>query len=232
MSSSTRTSSRPADPSWVRRALLAAAILLAAAGVCSLAFAFGQSNAPQLAPPVSGELAGPAAPAGAVPAPPGRAEARPVSLEIPALDLNRTLLAVGLAADRTLEVPPFEQADQPGWYERFPAPGDRGPAVIVGHLDSPDGPAVFAKLDTLDAGDEVRVRRTDGRTAVFVVDRVAAYPKDDFPSHLVYGDLDHPGLRLITCGGPYDAGAGGYQDNTVVYASLARFEPRAGQQTP
>lgn len=224
MSSSTRNSSRRADPSWVARALLAAAILLAAAGTFALAFAVGQSRAPEVVPPPTAEIAGPAAPAGDVPAPPGGAQAQPVSLQIPAIAVDRSLLRVGLAADRTLEVPPFEKADQPGWYDRFPAPGDRGPAVIVGHVDSPDGPAVFNRLDTLDAGDEVRVGRTDGMTAIFVVDRVAAYSKDDFPSHLVYGALDYPGLRLITCGGPYDAGDGGYQENVVVFASLTRFD--------
>lgn len=227
MSSSTRTSSHPRR-AWVPRALLAAAIVLAVAGTCALAFAFGHSRAPQVAPPsINPEVAGPAAPAGALPAPPGRTQARPVSLQIPALGVNRNLLAVGLAADRTLEVPPFEKADQPGWYERFPAPGDRGPAVIVGHVDAPDGPAVFNKLGTLRTGDEVRVRRSDDLTAVFVVDRVAAYPKDDFPSRLVYGAIDYPGLRLITCGGPYDASDGGYQDNIVVFASLTGFDRQA-----
>lgn len=224
MSSSTRISSRRVDPSWVSHALLAAAILLAVAGACALAFAFGQSRAPQVAPPPTAEIAGPAAPAGDVPAPPGRNQAQPVSLQIPAIAVDRELLQVGLAADRTLEVPPFAQADQPGWYDRFPAPGDRGPAVIVGHVDSPDGPAVFNRLDTLTAGDEVRVRRSDGLIAIFVVDRVTAFPKDDFPSRLVYGAIDYPGLRLITCGGQYDDGDGGYQDNVVVFASLTRFD--------
>lgn len=224
MSSSTRTSSRRADPTWVSRALLAAAILLAVAGTCALAFAWGQSRAPQVTPPPTAEIAGPTAPAGDVPAPLDGTQAQPVSLEIPAIAVNRELLQVGLAADRTLEVPPFAQADQPGWYERFPAPGDRGPAVIVGHVDSPDGPAVFSRLGTLTAGDEVRVRRSDGLTAIFVVDRVTAFPKEDFPSRLVYGAIDHAGLRLITCGGPYDAGEGGYQDNVVVFASLSRFD--------
>lgn len=208
----------------VARTLLAAAILLAAAGTCALAFAIGQSHAPQLAAPPTAEIAGPAAPAGDVPAPPGGTQAQPVSLQIPAIALDRSLLRVGLAADRTLEVPPFANADQPGWYDRFPTPGDRGPAVIVGHVDSPDGPAVFDRLDTLHAGDEVRVRRSDGMTAIFVVDRVTAFAKDDFPSRLVYGAINYPGLRLITCGGPYDAGAGGYQDNVVVFASLTRFD--------
>lgn len=224
MSSSTRISSRPGDPAWVSRALLAAAILLAVAGACALAFAFGQSRAPLVSHPPSAEVAGPAAPAGDAPLPPEGTQAQPVSLEIPAIAVNRELLPVGLAADRTLEVPPYDQAEQPGWYERFPAPGERGPAVIVGHVDSPDGPAVFNKLGTLTAGDEVRVRRSDGITAIFVVDRVTAFPKDDFPSRLVYGAIDYPGLRLITCGGPYDAGDGGYQDNIVVFASLTRFD--------
>ncbi|WP_109506426.1 class F sortase [Nocardioides speluncae] len=224
MSSSTRTSSRPGSGPFIGRALLAAAIVLAVAGACALAFAVGQSGAPQAAPLAPGATtpAGPAGPAGAQPASPRLA--RPVSLQIPSLGLDRTLLTVGLAADRTLEVPPFEYADQPGWYERFPTPGDPGTAIIVGHVDSPAGPAVFDRLGTLRAGDEVRVRRTDGRTAVFAVDRVATYSKDHFPTSLVYGAIGYPGLRLITCGGRYDADDGGYQDNTVAFASLTRFD--------
>ncbi|MDQ4118194.1 MAG: sortase, partial [Actinomycetota bacterium] len=101
-----------------------------------------------------------------------------------------------------------------------PTPGERGPAVIAAHVDWAGRAGAFAGLDTLRPGDAVRVRRADGATVEFVVDRVAQYPKDRFPTGEVYGDLDHAGLRLITCGGRFDDGARSYQDNVVVFASL------------
>jgi hypothetical protein len=55
---------------------------------------------------------------------------------------------------------------------------------------------------------------------VFRAERVAAYPKDQFPTEAVYGNIDHPGLRLITCGGEFDHHAGSYVDNIVVYATF------------
>ena len=147
----------------------------------------------------------------------------PVRLEIPEIGLDRRLLRLGLDEHEKLQVPTMAQADQPGWYRYSPTPGDIGPSVIAGHVDSTDGPAVFYRLRELEKGDTIRVRRADGRLAVFVVDRVQLVRKSRFPTEEVYGPIRYAGLRLITCGGSYDQNRGGYQRNLVVFAKLERM---------
>jgi hypothetical protein len=83
-----------------------------------------------------------------------------------------------------------------------------------------NGPGVFYKLHDVKAGDQVTVTRADGSKPVFRVTRVAQYLKDQFPTKLVYGNIDHPGLRLITCGGTFNSQTGHYEDNLVVFADL------------
>ena len=140
----------------------------------------------------------------------------PVSVRVPSIGLDTGLLRVGLNPDRSLEVPSsFSVA---GWYEQGTAPGAVGPAVVVGHYDSVDGPGVFYLLDRLVAGQRVHVRRADGSRVEFVVDRVERVGKDDFPTSAVYGPVDRPELRLITCGGVFDRGSRHYRDNTIVFA--------------
>jgi sortase (surface protein transpeptidase) len=107
-----------------------------------------------------------------------------------------------------------------GWFSGGPAPGALGPAVIAGHVTSDGAPAVFHRLGTMQRGDQVTVTREDGKTAVFTVTRLARFSKSQFPSRAVYGPIDHAGLRLITCGGTYDAARHRYLDNVVVFASL------------
>ena len=145
----------------------------------------------------------------------------PVRVEIPAIGVRSPLLLLGLAEDGTAEVPATGEADQAGWYRYSPTPGELGPAVIIGHVDSEAGPAVFHRLQDLTPGDVIRVHREDARVAEFIVDDVESFAKETFPTEQVYGDIDHAGLRLITCGGDYDRGAGGYLANTVVFATLA-----------
>lgn len=151
------------------------------------------------------------------------ARSAPIAIDIPAIGAHSELLTLGLNDDGTVEVPPLDVPDsQAGWYRYSPTPGELGPAVILGHVDSKQyGPGVFYRLGELVAGDRISVARADGPVATFVVDRTVRYPKDDFPTDEIYGDIDHAGLRLITCGGVFDPDAGSYQDNTVVYASLA-----------
>lgn len=141
----------------------------------------------------------------------------PVSVTIPAIDVRSSLIGLGIADDGTMQVP--EDFDQAGWLETGPAPGDRGPSVIAGHVDSKSGPAVFFRLRELAAGDRVQVRQRDGDVVAFTVRRIERYPKDDFPSAQVYGPVPGPVLRLITCGGTFDHSSGHYRDNVVVYAS-------------
>ncbi|KGH48232.1 class F sortase [Modestobacter sp. KNN46-3] len=142
----------------------------------------------------------------------------PVRVQIPAIGVDSELMDLGLQADGTMEVP--AGGFPAGWYTGAPTPGERGPAVLAGHVDWGGAPGVFAELRDVVPGDEITVSRADGSTAVFAVQEVGQYDKDDFPTAAVYGDIDHAGLRVITCGGVFDELAGSYLDNTVVFADL------------
>ncbi len=145
----------------------------------------------------------------------------PVSLDIEAIDVHSDLHHVGLDAAGAIETPSGALYDHAAWYKHSPAPGSVGPAIILGHVDSAaDGPSVFFRLGELRRGDRISVTRVNGSVASFVVDAVKSYAKDDFPTKLVYGDLEHAGLRLVTCGGEFDEVAGHYRDNIVVFARL------------
>ncbi|WEV24642.1 class F sortase [Streptomyces sp. 71268] len=145
--------------------------------------------------------------------------ARPSTVTIPALRLDAPVVGLGLDRHGRLTTPAVDAPRVAGWYERGPSPGERGTAIIVGHRDTRRGPAVFLELPTLRRGDLIEVARHDGRTAVFTVDAVRAYPRSDFPDHAVYGDAGRPELRLLTCGGPFEPGRG-YRSNVVVFAHL------------
>jgi hypothetical protein len=146
------------------------------------------------------------------------AASKPIRIEVPAIGVDSDLMALGLQPDGTLEVPP--DGFPAGWFTGAPTPGERGPAVIVGHIDWVTGPGVFYELGSLSVGDEIRVSRADGSVAVFTTTQLAEYPKDAFPTALVYGDIDHAGLRLISCGGSFNTRTGHYEDNIVAYAEL------------
>lgn len=168
-------------------------------------------------------------PASAPPTAPSPAASRglgasvPVRLEIPAIAVSTELMSLGLNADGTVEVPPLRADSPAGWYRNLKTPGEVGPAVILGHVDTAhDGPAVFYRLRELHPGDRVTVRRQDGSVAVFVVERVVEVPKTDFPTDAVYGPVDYPALRLVTCGGTFDRLRHEYRSNTLVYATLER----------
>lgn len=152
----------------------------------------------------------------------GLARSAPTSIEIPRIGVDATIMSLGTNPDGTVQVPPLDKADQAGWYEPGASPGETGNAVIVGHVDSAVlGPAVFFDLGALTPGDTVTVRRADGVPATFTVDSVKSYPKTAFPTELVYGPSDRPGLRVVTCGGQFDQAAKSYPDNIVVFATLA-----------
>jgi hypothetical protein len=142
----------------------------------------------------------------------------PVRVEIPALGTDSELLDLGLQPDGTLEVPP--DAVTVGWYTGGPTPGELGPAVIVGHVDWAGTQGVFYDLRNMVPGNQITVTRADGSVAVFEVRSNEQFPKDQFPTTAVYGDIDHSGLRLITCGGSFDPAARSYLDNIVVFADL------------
>lgn len=143
--------------------------------------------------------------------------AAPVRLRIPAVHVNSSLLRLGLARDGTIEVPhPYDIA---GWYKEGPRPGQPGPAVIVGHVDSKaNGPGVFYNLYRLKSGTAILVDRADGSTVTFRVTKVSRVPKTQFPTDLVYTPTLQPALRLVTCGGSFDRSKRSYRDNVIVYA--------------
>jgi sortase (surface protein transpeptidase) len=149
----------------------------------------------------------------------------PAGLRIPAIGLSVPVSELGLNPDDTVEVP--TDFAKPGWFELGPSPGQTGSAVILGHVDSYKGPAVFYRLRNLKAGDDVEVSLADGGVARFVVNSVAMYPKEQFPAQQVYGAHAGSALQLVTCGGEFDSKARSYRSNVVVYTSLAAVTPGA-----
>ena len=176
------------------------------------------------APSASGPPAPPTAPAAAPGAPAAQPQvlpaSTPVTLEIPSIGVRTELLRLGLRENQSLEVPPDGPGAPASWYNQSPTPGDRGPAVLLGHVNATDGgKGVFADLRSLSSGDRINVVREDGTTAVFEFQRGEAYGKDEFPTLTVYGNTPGSELRLITCDG-YNPDTGEFDDNYVVYAAL------------
>ncbi len=160
------------------------------------------------------------------PAPTGQGAATPLPhspptrIWIPSIAVSSSLVRLGLMPDRSLEVPSdFAVA---GWWAGGPSPGEKGSAVIAGHVDSKSGPAVFFALRQLRRGDTVWVKREDGTQVRFVVQRLEQVPKMHFPTQEVYGPEPYAALRLITCGGAFDRSTGHYVDNVIVFAAAAR----------
>ena len=143
----------------------------------------------------------------------------PTRLRITSLGVDQPLEVLGLGP--TGELKPPNSYEKPGWFGKGVVPGDAGPAVIAGHVDSTKGPAVFFELHTLRADDVIEVLRGD-QWVSFRVTGLQRYPKDEFPSERVYGPTPFAELRLITCGGTFDRRARSYRDNIVVYAIIVR----------
>jgi sortase (surface protein transpeptidase) len=145
----------------------------------------------------------------------------PTHLSVPAIGVDADLKRIGLDTTGRIRTPPLERDSHAYWLSVSPTPGQPGPATIIGHVDSAAyGPGVFFRLGALRQRDTITVTRADGTVAEFEVERVVAYPKARFPTHAVYGNTDHAALRLITCGGTFDAGRRSYQQNIVAYAAL------------
>ena len=153
----------------------------------------------------------------------GTVRSTPLTLTIPAISLSVSLGTLGLNPDGTVQVPTVMQ--QPGWYRLGPSPGQIGSAVILGHVDSYEGPAVFFKLRLLVAGDIVNVTLADGVVAQFRVTSVATFLKSSFPDDEVYASHGYSALQLVTCGGTFDTGTGHYLSNIVVFTSLVGLIP-------
>ncbi|WP_217169162.1 class F sortase [Streptomyces sp. AC512_CC834] len=161
-----------------------------------------------------------AAPSATGPATSALPRSKPVRLLIPEISVDAPFTDLAIGDKGQLEPPPAGDTNLVGWYAKGASPGEKGTAVIAGHVDTKTSAAVFARLDQLDEGDVFQVERADGRKASFVVDSAETFEKDDFPSERVYGDADRPEVRLITCAGDYDRKAKDYTDNLVVFAHL------------
>lgn len=142
---------------------------------------------------------------------------RPIRLVIEAIDVATSLVRLGLQPDQTVEVP--TDPERAGWYTLGPRPAAKGSSVILGHVDSQAGPAVFERLSEVRPGTRIDVQRGDGSVAEFVVTKLATYANAEFPARRVYARQGGRRLNLVTCGGEYDPDRGGYQANVVVYST-------------
>lgn len=222
-----RGGGRRTSPVRVAALILVALLTVAGGGFLAAALTMEPPQPPQpaaeAAPPGFDPAGGqPAdAPTGPDGEPVSLGESVPVRIEIPTIDVDTKIMQLGVDDDNQVEVPPLDKAQQAGWYKYGATPGEIGPAVIIGHVDSYKiGPAVFFYLGELEPGDRIEVDREDGSTATFRVDGVKSFPKDDFPHGLVYGPTTTAQLRVVTCGGRFDKKQRDYPDNIVVFASL------------
>ncbi|MYS22936.1 Sortase family protein [Streptomyces sp. DvalAA-14] len=165
----------------------------------------GQQEQPGTPPPTGG---------------PSMARSEPTLLSIPDIGVSAPFTKLSLGADGRLEAPPEDNSNLAGWYGDGPTPGERGNAIVAGHVDTKTGPAVFELLSLLKKGQPVAITRADNSVARFTVDSVETFAKDDFPDQRVYGDTPDAELRIITCGGTFDHKKQDYQDNVVVFAHL------------
>ncbi|MFB7541417.1 class F sortase [Streptomyces zaomyceticus] len=179
-------------------------------------------NAPAAAPaastvPDASPRSTPSAVAAAGPAMPRSA---PTRLRIPGIGVDAPFTGLEIGSSGALDPPPADDTNLVGWHAAGVSPGERGTALVAGHLDTATAPAVFARLSELDAGDTFEIQRADGTTAVFLIDSVESFRKDDFPDRRVYDDTPDALVRLITCAGSYDRTAKDYTENLVVFAHL------------
>ncbi|GGL68517.1 class F sortase [Streptomyces fumigatiscleroticus] len=185
--------------------------------LCTGAWLLGGTGPP--APPQpsaaqarSGRDGEPAAARALPPSPPDR-------IRVPAIRVDAPLMGRGLTPSGSLDVPPAARKNLAGWYEAGTTPGETGTAIVAGHVDNADGPAVFYRLGALRKGSRIEVDRRDGTTVLFTVDAVEVYDARRFPDEKVYGAAPRPELRVITCGGGWSP-ATGYRGNVVVFAHL------------
>lgn len=216
-----------------RGGLTLAAVAVAAAVVLVVIVIRAQVSAP--APHAAGRIDVPAsshgasghrshgrsatAQSGPVPLPPSP----PTTVRIPAIGVSTPVYPIGLAPDGTLAVPqPGPHLNNAAWFENSPTPGQPGPSIIEGHVDSTEGPSVFFKLGAIKPGDRIFVTRRDGRTLTFEVNAVRDFLKSKFPTTLVYGQqqANVPTLRLITCSN-FDPSIEHHIGNEVVFAHLS-----------
>jgi LPXTG-site transpeptidase (sortase) family protein len=223
---------RPVPHTSHRRRLFRCVLVLAGIGLLAVGSAFGLERGPRhlnlraqkerlLPPPavdIVPKLVKPAVELARAAPPERKQEPRPVRISIPAIGASAPLVPLGLNSDHTVQVP--KSFSDAGWFTRGPRPGETGAALIIGHVDSKSGPGVFFHLPALERGDEILVRLADNRTLRFAVTSSRDVSKHRFPSQLIFAHTSRPTLRLVTCGGRFDASTGHYVDNHIVFAWL------------
>jgi hypothetical protein len=210
----------PRTPASLRaQAAGLAGVLLIMAGVIAAGIAIAsQVHAPQPASSAAGAIGGHHGPS--------LQRSLPVAVDIPAIGVHSRLLHLGVDSRGAMAVPPlFTRADEAGWYKYSATPGQIGASVIVGHVDTVAGPAVFFRLGALRPGNRVDVTLADGVTAIFRVTGVREYRKSRFPAKTIYRATHFAALHLITCGGAFDYSTRNYLSSIVVFASLASSRP-------
>jgi sortase (surface protein transpeptidase) len=150
----------------------------------------------------------------------GLSRSIPESIQIPAIHVDAPMTQLGRSPSGVIQVPPLDNHNLAGWFDKSVTPGQTGTSIILGHVDTFQGPSVFFNIKLLKPGDLIEVKRVNGSTAKFMVDGVQVVSKATFPSSVIYGNSWYPGLRLITCGGPFDTNTRQYLDNIVVYSHL------------
>lgn len=146
-------------------------------------------------------------------------KSQPTHISIPSVGIDTSVTSVGQDSTGSIQMPPLFDWTT-GWYKYSPTPGQIGPSIIVGHVDTYKGISVFWRLRDIKQGDVIDVSRADGKTAKFKVSALKQFSQSDFPTKEVYGNIQYPGLRLITCGGAFDKQTESYTQNTVVYAFM------------
>jgi LPXTG-site transpeptidase (sortase) family protein len=205
-------------PRSVRRTLLWPAV---AVGLGALIIHNSLASQADLKPQTRPAAVAPAAPRETAPAADqALPRAVPKRLSIPEIAVNAPFTGLSIGASGQLDPPPAGETNLVGWFRDGASPGERGSSIVVGHVDTKTGPAVFSRLRTLKPGNMVHIARKDGSVASFKVDSVRTFSKADFPNDRVYSDTPSPQLRLITCGGAYNRSAREYEDNVVVFAHL------------
>ncbi|WP_433221123.1 class F sortase [Microtetraspora malaysiensis] len=216
-----------------RRALGVAAAAVVVTGAVFVGCGVLPADTPPAPPPVTAPTAATAATAATAEGTAAAAErisstaapvlrpSEPRRLDIAKIGVHVALGRLGLNPDGTVQIPPVDHPEEAGWYAHGVTPGERGAAVILGHVDGAGRKGVFYDLGRMRTGDTIEVGRADGSAATFVVESVEMVPKSRFPTRRVYGPLDHAGLRLVTCGGTFDRGRGHYTDNVILYARLS-----------
>ncbi|WP_328564040.1 class F sortase [Streptomyces coelicoflavus] len=178
-------------------------------------FDVGPPQPASAAAPDTRAAPGDAAPSGVKPLP----YSVPDQVSVPAIQVDAPVMGVGLDPDGWVDAPPPEDPNLAGWFTGAVSPGEKGTAVVVGHVDNQQGPAVFYGLGALKKGNKVEVHRQDGKTAVFEIYGIEVFETNNFPGDRVYGSKGTPELRVITCGGGFTK-ENGYEGNVVVFARL------------